>query len=254
MNRPVISSSKKTLSQAQLEDAQRLKVAYLARKKSLAEQGIRFTQEDLAARCGWSGQSAVSQFMTGKTAISLEALISLSRELHVLPEDISPEMAARHGLTGLAPQASSFQNIEAAELGAHKVPVLSYVQAGSFEPCADRLGEGVYEYVTTDLDANSNAFAVWVQGNSMEPDFCEGDLIIVDPDAVPLPGDFVVAKNGSEEATFKKYRPRGYKEDGSEIFELVPLNEDYPKLSSETCAITIIGKVIEHRKFFKRRR
>ena len=251
MKRPI---NRRELTESELKDAARLKNIYKNRKSELAAAGGKLTQEDLASRCGWSGQSTVSQFMNGLVPLSLEALISLSRELNVSPEQISPELASRHGLIGLASQGTSFQNIEAAELGAHKVPVLSYVQAGSFEPCADRLGEGVYEYVTTDLDANSNAFAVWVQGNSMEPDFSEGDLIIVDPDAVPSPGDFVVAKNGSEEATFKKYRPRGYKEDGSEVFELVPLNEDYPKLSSETCAITIIGKVIEHRKFFKRRR
>ncbi|MCZ4058067.1 S24 family peptidase [Pantoea sp. LMR881] len=41
----------------------------------------------------------------------------------------------------------------------------------------------------------------------MEPDFKEGDVIIVDPEIEPVPGEFVVAKNGEHEATFKKYRP-----------------------------------------------
>jgi SOS-response transcriptional repressor LexA len=36
----------------------------------------------------------------------------------------------------------------------------------------------------------------------MEPDFKEGD-IIVDPELEPVPGEFVVAKNGDNEATFK---------------------------------------------------
>jgi phage repressor protein C with HTH and peptisase S24 domain len=30
----------------------------------------------------------------------------------------------------------------------------------------------------------------------MEPEFKEGDTIIVDPDLCPGPGDYVVAKNG----------------------------------------------------------
>ena len=37
----------------------------------------------------------------------------------------------------------------------------------------------------------------------MEPDFREGDAVVIDPEVIPLPGDFVVAKNGEEEALFK---------------------------------------------------
>lgn len=48
--------------------------------------------------------------------------------------------------------------------------------------------------VFADLDGDSRAFAVWVQGNSMTPEFNEGDLVIIDPDVAPLPGDFMVEK------------------------------------------------------------
>lgn len=37
----------------------------------------------------------------------------------------------------------------------------------------------------------------------MEPDFKAGDVIIVDPEVEPTPGEFVVAKNGGAQATFK---------------------------------------------------
>lgn len=221
-----------------------------ARRKS---EGL--SQADLARRVGISSV-AVGKWESGLNQPKGRYINDLANALGV---------SVRWLLTGEQPTDGNAEhsesdiqlisNVKGADLGVHKVPVLTYVQAGCFHPCEDRgVGEGVYEYITADLDASSNAFAVWVQGNSMEPDFNDGDLIIVDPDLVPMPGDFVVAKNGSEEATFKKYRPRGYKEDGTEVFELVPLNEDYPKLSSETCPITIIGKVIEHRKFFKRRK
>ena len=252
MKRP---TNRRELTKSELQDAERLKNIYTNRKSELAATGGRLTQEELASRCGWSGQSTVSQFMNGLVALSLEALISLSRELNVSPDEISPTLAAKHGLTRLVPQLATFQNVTTAEMGSHKVPVLSYVQAGNWQENNEYSGiDGGYEYVTADLDDDSCAFAVWIQGNSMTPEFNEGDLIIVDPDVVPLPGDFVVAKNGGEECTFKKYRPRGHKEDGSEIFELVPLNEDYPTLRSETCPIRIIGTMIEHRKFRRRKR
>lgn len=58
----------------------------------------------------------------------------------------------------------------------------------------------------------------------------KGMSVLIDPDEHPHPGDFVVAKNGEEAATFKKYRPRGIGEDGQEVFELVPLNDDFPTI------------------------
>lgn len=86
----------------------------------------------------------------------------------------------------------------------------------------------------------------------MEPDFVEGDLILIDPELSPQPGDYVVAKNGEDEATFKKYRARGVTEDGKEIFELVPLNEDFAVRSSAKEKFNIIGVLVEHRRLMRR--
>lgn len=66
------------------------------------------------------------------------------------------------------------------------------------------------------------------------------------------PGDYVVAKNGSEYATFKKYRARGVNENGEEVFELVPLNPDFAALNSAVEKISIIGVVVEHRRQMRR--
>mgnify|MGYP004716968083 FL=1 len=62
----------------------------------------------------------------------------------------------------------------------------------------------------------------------------------------------MVAKNGEDEALFKKYRPRGII-NGQEVYELVPLNEDYPTLRSDSSKIRIIGTMMEHRKYRRRR-
>ena len=58
----------------------------------------------------------------------------------------------------------------------------------------------------------------------MAPEFLPGDSIVVDASLSPQPGSYVIAQNGSYEATFKKYRVIGYDEYGREEFELVPLN------------------------------
>lgn len=87
----------------------------------------------------------------------------------------------------------------------------------------------------------------------MEPEFKEEDVIIIDPQVQPVAGEFVVAINGDYEATFKKYRPLEIDEYGRTQFELIPLNSDYPKMSSLKQQISIIGTMVEHRIYRRKR-
>jgi len=133
------------------------------------------------------------------------------------------------------------------------IPVISSVQAGALRDIDTPYPAGAgYAVEYTDQDLSRWAFALDVEGLSMAPQFQPGDRIIVDPELAPNPGDFVVARNGSEQATFKKYRPRGIDAKGEMIFELVPLNEDYPTLRSDTEHLIVIGVVTEHRKKLRR--
>ncbi|KAF1046598.1 MAG: LexA repressor [Delftia tsuruhatensis] len=86
----------------------------------------------------------------------------------------------------------------------------------------------------------------------MLPDFTEGDLVLIDPELTPRPGDFVAARNTNQEATFKKYRVRGITESGIDVFELVPLNSDYPVIRSDEHHLSVIGTMVEHRRKFRR--
>lgn len=87
----------------------------------------------------------------------------------------------------------------------------------------------------------------------MLPEFKPGDLVIIEPEWDPRPGEYVAAKNGREEATFKKYRQRGFDASGNVVFELVPLNEDYPTIRSDETPLAIIGVMAEHRRKTRRR-
>lgn len=144
-------------------------------------------------------------------------------------------------------------NVDTVSLGAMRVPVISWVQAGTWTAESDATGlEGTLEYLLT-TDAHSlGTFALRVKGKSMEPEFKEGDIIIVNPELAPGPGDYVVAKNGGNEATFKKYRSRGITEHGEDVFELIPLNPDFATLDSSKEKILIIGVVVEHRRAMRR--
>lgn len=152
-----------------------------------------------------------------------------------------------------APLPPEPSNVSAAPLGSRRIPLISYVQAGHMSEAIDpyQVGDAA-DWLLTDLELSANAFALRIKGDSMLPDFREGDTVVVDPAVEPIPGDYVVAKNGDNEATFKKYRPRGVNERGDTVFELVPLNEDYPSMRSDITPIRIIGTMVEHRRYRRR--
>lgn len=210
-------------------------------KELRKEHGL--TQQKLGELVGVK-KSSISQWESGEHAPSGDNLVALARVFGVSPHWLS---------TGKG--SPEIPNVEPAVIpqGA-RVPILSYVQAGNWrEMCEQATAfDGSLEYVAAGVSVGSCAFGLWVRGNSMEPDFKEGDLLIVDPDEAPKAGDFVIAKNGSEEATFKKYRSRGEYDDGRPRFELVPLNDDHETLSTDQTHIAIIGVVVEHRRILKR--
>lgn len=146
--------------------------------------------------------------------------------------------------------ASSFDaNAVITPMGIRRVPLISSIQAGLWSEIVDNFALGdAEEWLQTDVKCSQSSFALTIKGNSMEPAFSDGDRVIIDPEVAPRPGSFVAAKNGSEEATFKKYRPRSISASGEDVFELVPLNDDYPSLHSDREPIRIIGTAVEHRR------
>ncbi|WP_268011707.1 LexA family protein [Aeromonas veronii] len=201
------------------------------------------TQQKLGELIGVK-KSSISQWENDEHSPSGDNLAQLSKVFGVSAHWLS---------TGKGSPEPS--NVEPAVIPqGNRVPILSYVQAGNWrEMCEQATAfDGNVEYVTASVDIGPCGFGLWLRGDSMLPQFKEGDLIIVDPDEAPQPGDYVVAKNGSNEATFKKYRPRGIDENGQEVFELVPLNDDYPTMHSDRQHIQIIGVMVEHRIFRKR--
>ena len=70
------------------------------------------------------------------------------------------------------------------------VPLISWVQAGSWNEVTDIHSVGQGEaFVPTTANVGSRGFALRLPGDSMEPEFPEGAIIIVDPDrgnVVPL--------------------------------------------------------------------
>lgn len=159
--------------------------------------------------------------------------------------------AQYHGQHAEAPKFDN--NVRVIPAGVRSYPVISFIQAGLLKELSDPYSPGDgFDVEYGDDDASPWAVFLEIEGDSMLPDFKPGDRVRIDPEVSPRPGDFVAARNTKQEATFKKYRVRGMSSNGNEVFELVPLNNDYPVLRSDEHHLTVIGTMTEHRRRFRR--
>lgn len=124
-----------------------------------------------------------------------------------------------------------------------RVPLLSSVQAGMYKEYVDNFhpGDGGMELIPTSVPVKKHTFALRVSGDSMEPDFQEGMLLVVEPELEPVAGDYVIAKNGDSETTFKQLV-----KDGADYY-LKPLNSRYPIRALGNSEIVGVVRAVEKR-------
>lgn len=129
----------------------------------------------------------------------------------------------------------------------YKIPVLDFAQAGIFNSDAYSEVTPKTETYTSYQGKNPRkVFNLTVEGLSMFPDFVPGDELTVDAALTPKPGYLVIAKIRDFETVFRKYRVTNYDEYGQDVFELVPVNSNFPILSSKERVIEIIGVVVQN--------
>ena len=124
-----------------------------------------------------------------------------------------------------------------------RIPLLSSVQAGLPTDHGDLCFD---EYIDVIGDLPNGCYALKVSGDSMSPLMDNGDIVVVDPNRWPKPGDCIVARSDLEnlaEATVKRYFPVGFDSDGREIFEARPFNPEYPVMHSVHQKLEVIGTV-----------
>lgn len=85
-------NKRRPLSSEEVAESVRLKAIYEAKKSAAKAAGKSLTQADVAEACGWSGQSAFSQYATGKVPLNLEALLKLAKALDFSPEQVSTRL------------------------------------------------------------------------------------------------------------------------------------------------------------------
>lgn len=104
-----------------------------------------------------------------------------------------------------------------------RVPLISWVQAGEFCEAIDLFMPGdADDWLECPISHGPNAFCLKVIGDSMFPEYREGEIILVEPRIDPAHGDDVVVRTPDGKTTFKRLQRTP---DGT---HLLAMNKDYP--------------------------
>lgn len=184
------------------------------------------TMLEVAQKVGVS-EATVSRWESGDIAnMRRDKIVLLANALNVPPSFIMDSESESNGLV---------------------IPVLGTVVAGIPLEAIEEIID--YEEITQEMANRGEHFALQIKGDSMEPKFSEGDVVIVRKQSDVDNGDIAVILVNGNEATVKKIKKRP---DG---IMLVPTNLNYDVMfynndEIEKLPVSIIGKVVELRAKF----
>jgi phage repressor protein C with HTH and peptisase S24 domain len=124
---------------------------------------------------------------------------------------------------------------------ARRIPLIGLAQAGGegyFDDGGYPVGGGWDEVSLTEI-ADPNAYALEISGDSMEPVYRDGDMVIVSPSAPIRRGDRVVVRTNRGEVMAKQLARRSARR-----VELKSLNPAHPDYSFELNEVAWVHRVI----------
>jgi phage repressor protein C with HTH and peptisase S24 domain len=122
-----------------------------------------------------------------------------------------------------------------------RVPLIGLAQAGGdgyFDDGGYPVGGG-WDEVSLPEIGDANAYALEINGDSMEPVFRDGDMVIVSPAAPIRRGDRVIVRVRSGEVMAKQLARRSAKR-----VELRSLNPDHPDYSFDLSEVMWMHRVV----------
>jgi phage repressor protein C with HTH and peptisase S24 domain len=154
-------------------------------------------------------------------------------------------MHAIRTLVTMRQQLNSKEGLDApdgglAESGTKKVPIVSFARAGQDTFNYDDLARYMDDSVES-VCKDAYCYALLVEGDSMEPKFSPGDVVVVAPNVEPRNGDVVIARlRESGGVLFKVH----HRIDGGRKVKLTSYNgELYPPLEYEAREFRFIHPV-----------
>lgn len=224
----------------------------LAERLKYAREQRNLTQQEIAKLANMS-QPAYYKVESGKTTRTTY-LNELANVLKLNPNWLATG-EGEMSLSVIDKEKYALGNVEAvpnSKLSVRYAPVLNYVQAGKFTDIGDNDYDEYLPY--TDDKISDNAYWLIVKGDSMTPDFQEGDYLLIDAKRQAQSGDYVIAMMSDDnEATFKRYKHCGFDEKlNREYCQLIALNDFYSPIDSRHTHFSVIGVVMEHKRKLKK--
>ena len=142
------------------------------------------------------------------------------------------------------------------------IPIVSLLEANKTKKALTALQKNIWSSKNAtqkiSLESKSAALsgeyvlATFIADNSMMPIFSLDDVVIIDYERAPKPGDFVLAHlSGTDENVIRKYKRSEKNATNQSDYELIAINSDWGNLeSTKKNKITILGTVVEQRKYF----
>lgn len=114
------------------------------------------------------------------------------------------------------------------------LPLIVANQLNDFELFA-QMDASISEYSTISINPefvatlSKKAFATIMEDESMSPDIKMKDIVIIDPDKTPSPGNFVLVKiKQNNSVIIRRYKQLSINK--FQEFELLPINENWPRI------------------------
>ena len=149
--------------------------------------------------------------------------------------------ASLESFTALVSGARALASGAAARSVTRRVPLIGLAQAGGegyFDDGGYPVGGG-WDEVSLPEIADANAYALEISGESMEPVFRDGDLVIVSPSAPIRRGDRVVVRTVAGEVMAKQLARRSARR-----VELKSLNPEHRDYSFDLMDVTWIHRIV----------
>jgi phage repressor protein C with HTH and peptisase S24 domain len=145
------------------------------------------------------------------------------------------------GFDSFAALVGGARAMPARSVTSRRIPLIGLAQAGGegfFDDGGFPVG-GSWDEVGLPEVADPNAYALEISGDSMEPVYRDGDLVIVSPAAPLRRGDRVVARTQTGEVMAKELARRSARK-----IELKSLNPAYPDYSFDLSEVVWMHRIV----------
>jgi len=192
-----------------------ISIGHIAATLAARREKLGWSETELAKRAGLN-QSTVHRILKGEFQNpQINYIERLTRALGL-------DMAEVLGLRQPDPQTLD-STLGPGPALHQRVPLISWVRAGDLCEAIDLFEPGFADdWLDCPFPHSPSAYCLEVRGLSMSPEYRTGEILLVEPDLVPMHNDDVVVRTPDGQVTFKRLQ---ITEDGT---YLLALNPEFP--------------------------